>query len=259
MASGKKNYFRHSTSAFEDDKIQKCIQLLGYEGYAYYFILIELLAKQCENSFKNPITLHQQSLRIVWRKQEQSCKKVVKKLEESGLFVATFRESFIDFYIPNLQKYMGLYSNKIAPNTPNKRKEKERKEKESKEKSLDDDSAGRDIVLSGPKPDEFLKIWNDELVPLGCKAAPFFLSPKLAQNYFKVRKMLDQNSMSFFDYAKKIKACDFLINKKKGGLSIGFVLDEENCFKIISGQYEEKEMSDDEAVAEFHRLLTQGM
>lgn len=152
MASGKKNYFRHSTSAFEDEKIQKCIQLLGYEGYAFYFILIELLAKQCENSFKNPITLHQQSLRIVWRKQEQSCKRVVKKLEESGLFVATFRESFIDFDIPNLEKYMGFYSNKIEskPSKEKKIKEskvKEIKEKESKIKSLPETTSVRDAYL----------------------------------------------------------------------------------------------------------------
>jgi hypothetical protein len=133
MSSGKKNYFRHYNSAFEDEKIQKCIQLLGYEGYAYFFILVELFAKQCENSFKNPITLHQQSVRIVLRKQQQSCKKVIEKLQESGLFVATFRESFIDFDIPNLEKYMGKYENKNHPNTPNKRKEKEIKVKESKE------------------------------------------------------------------------------------------------------------------------------
>jgi hypothetical protein len=152
MASGKKNYFRHSTSAFEDEKIQKCIQLLGYEGYAYYFILIELLAKQCENSFKNPITLHQQSLRIVWRKQEQSCQRVVKKLQESGLFVATFRESFIDFDIPNLEKYMGFYSTKIEPNAPKESKRKEKKVKEKKEKetkinSLPETTSVREFYL----------------------------------------------------------------------------------------------------------------
>jgi hypothetical protein len=143
MASGKKNYFRHSNTAFDDEKIQKCIELLGYEGYAYYFILLEVLAKQCENSFKNPITIHTQSLRNVWRKQDKSCIKVVKKLEESGLFVATFRESFVDFYIPNLSKYMGKYETKIHSNSPNKRKEKEIKEKESKIKENKENTSAK--------------------------------------------------------------------------------------------------------------------
>jgi hypothetical protein len=137
MASGKKNYFRHSASAFEDPKIQKAISLLGYEGYAFYFILLELFTKQCENEFKNPITIHQQTVRIVLRKSQQSCHKVVTKLQESGLFVVTFKESFYEFHIPNLAKYLGKYEAKIHPNAPNKRKEKERKEKEIKDINKD--------------------------------------------------------------------------------------------------------------------------
>lgn len=132
MASGKKNYFRHSNNSFEDEKIQKCIDLLGYEGYAYYFILLEILAKKCEESYHNPITIHQQTLRNVWRKQTKSCIKVVEKLQESGLFVATFRKSFVEFDIPNLSKYLGTYQSKFSSNSPNKRKEKEKKENKSK-------------------------------------------------------------------------------------------------------------------------------
>jgi len=132
MANGKKNYFRHSFNAIDDEKIQSAIDKLGISGYAYFFILIELLAKKCENEFKNPITIHQQSLRNVWRKQSKSCKKVVTKLQESGLFVATFKENFIEFDIPNLSKYLGKYQNKNPSNTPNKKKVKESKVKESK-------------------------------------------------------------------------------------------------------------------------------
>ena len=132
LASGKKNYFRHYHNAFEDEKIQKAIDLLGYQGYAYYFILLELLAKKCEETHHNPIIIHQQTLRKVWRKQTKSCKKVIEKLQQSGLFVATFNESFVEFDIPNLLKYIGSYSSKFPSNTPNKRKEKEIKEKEIK-------------------------------------------------------------------------------------------------------------------------------
>ena len=138
MASGKKNYFRHSTTAFEDEKIQMCIELLGVEGYAYYFILIELLARQCENEFKNPIRIHPQSLRIVWRKHHKSCNKVLEKLQQSGLFVVTFNKSFYEFDIPNLAKYMGKYQTKNSPNTPNKKKVKEKKVKEKKTNSVSD-------------------------------------------------------------------------------------------------------------------------
>jgi len=119
-------------TAFEDDKIQRAVDLLGYEGYAYYFILLEVLARQCADEFKNPITIHQQTLRTVWRKQSKSCKKVIEKLQESGLFVATFNGNFIEFDLPNLSKYLGKYTTKNSPNSPNKKKVKESKIKENK-------------------------------------------------------------------------------------------------------------------------------
>jgi hypothetical protein len=134
LASGKKSYFRHYNDAFNDAKIQKAIELLGYEGYAYYFILIELFAKHCENEVKNPIVIHQQTVRILLRKSQQSCNKVVTKLQESGLFVVTFRESLYEFSVPNLTKYLGKYDTKFPPNAPNKRKEKEIKENKIKQK-----------------------------------------------------------------------------------------------------------------------------
>lgn len=157
MASGRKNYFRHSSTAFEDEKIQIAIEKLGYEGYAYYFILIELLARKCENEFKNPIRIHQQSLRNVWRKQSKSCIKVVRKLEESGLFLATFNENFIDFDIPNLAKYMGRYTIKNPPNTPNKSKIKEKKVKEKKEKEMEPEVPKIPIKKIS---DQIMELWN---------------------------------------------------------------------------------------------------
>ena len=126
--------------AFEDEKIQNAIDKLGYEGYAYYFILLEILAKKCEDGYNGPIRIHQQTLRSVWRKQSKSCIKVVTKLQESGLFVATFSESFIEFDVPKLSKYLGKYTNKNTPNfisKVNKIKVKEKKEKE-KDFSLED-------------------------------------------------------------------------------------------------------------------------
>ena len=135
MASGKKNYFRHSFFAFEDEKIQSAIDLLGMEGYAYYFIILELLARKCENEFINPITIHQQTLRNVLRKKTKSCNKVLTKLQQSGLFVITFNESLVEFDIPNLSKYMGYYTTKSSPNVSKEKKVKEKKVKESKTES----------------------------------------------------------------------------------------------------------------------------
>jgi hypothetical protein len=129
MASGRKNYFRHSFFAHEDPKLQGVIDKMGFEGYGYYFSLLELCGRICAEETKNPITFHLQSLRNVWRKQSKSCVKVLKELSKSGLFVVTFNESLVELDIPNFAKYLGRYQNKIDPNTLKKRKEKKRKEK----------------------------------------------------------------------------------------------------------------------------------
>ena len=149
MASGKKNYFRHSFFAIEDEKIQNVINNLGFEGYAYFFILVEVLSRQCENEFKNPIRIHPQTLRSVWRKQTKSCNKVVTKLQESGLFVATFTKSFIEFDMPKLSKYLGYYENKKEPNAPNKRKEKKRKVNIVKNPTFDFEIIAKNWVRAG--------------------------------------------------------------------------------------------------------------
>lgn len=137
MASGRKNYFRHSFFAVEDEKIQRVIDEMGFEGYGYYFSLLELLGRKCSESVENPITIHQQSLRSLWRKHSKSCRKVVEKLHKSGLFVATFKGNNVEFDIPNLSKYLGKYTDKMPPNGPNKRKEKKKKVKEIKEKETE--------------------------------------------------------------------------------------------------------------------------
>ena len=141
MASGKKNYFRHHNDAFSDPKIQKAVELLGYSGYAYYFILLELFSKHCEDGVKNPITIHQQTVRILLRKSQQSCNKVVTKLQESGLLYVTITKSFYEFSIPNLAKYMGSYSAKFPPNAPNEIKGNEIKLNKIKRNEIEKETA----------------------------------------------------------------------------------------------------------------------
>ena len=181
MARGTKNYFRHSSNAFEDEKIQKTISLLGFEGYAFFFILLELCAKQCENEFKDPIVFHKQTIKTILRKQEQSCNKVLTKLQQSGLFVVTFSESFYEFSIPNLSKYMGRYESKNALNTPNKRKEKKSKyihipQAEfggdfDEEKSDQSNKDSTNNVYTEPSPGELGKITFNELLEIWNHAA----------------------------------------------------------------------------------------
>jgi len=77
MASGKKNYFRHSFNAIDDPKIRAIIKEMGIEGYGYYFSLLELAAKDYADNGNFPIVLHIDTIRKVWGKNTQCCKNVL--------------------------------------------------------------------------------------------------------------------------------------------------------------------------------------
>jgi len=238
MASGKKNYFRHSFNAFDDEKIQKAIELLGYQGYAYYFILLEHLAKKCEDEVINPITIHKQSLRILWRKQSKSCNKVLEKLQQSGLFVVTFRESFIEFDMPNLSKYLGRYQNKINPNTRKESKVKERKEKKSKlssdvrEKNF---SENTEINFTQTVAD-WQECFTDTSVNNICNLNQ--------ERKFEIKKSMKEFAPmrdfgAWRSYFERIKESDFLMGGGSSGWIVNFdwAIKSQNINKIVEGQY----------------------
>jgi hypothetical protein len=227
MARGTKNYFRHHNNAFFDEKIQKAISLIGgFEAYAYYFIIIELLAKQCENEFKNPIKIHKESLRSVLRKQSQSCNKVLTKLQQSGLFVVTFGENFYEFDIPNLSKYMGKYESKNDLNVPNKRKENKRKEKEIKIEQKKSENFNIGTILEN---------WNIMAKQLGFTIA-FAPSPNDLNEFNRANLNKDQWDIIF----SKIKQSDFL-SGKSGILKISFSFMVQKSIDILNGKYDSAE------------------
>ena len=229
MANGKKNYFRHSFFAFEDEKIQMAIEKLGYEGYAYYFILLELLAKSCENEFKNPITIHKQSLKIVWRKQSKSINKVITKLQESGLFVATFKGNFIEFDIPKLKKYLGKYEIKNQSNSPNKKKRKEIKEKEIK-------VPYNPLEKAAYKISDLIQKWNDELGDdFGyCQMIP---SRKMLDDFFTTAENL--KAISDWDFVfEKCREINWANGNNKSGwyVNLPWLLDFNNLTKLVNAK-----------------------
>jgi len=233
MAKGYKNYFRHSINAFDDEKIQNAISKLGFEGYAYYFIIIELLCKICDGEPTKIIKVHPQTLRTILRKQSKSLHKVLTKLQQSGLFVVTFTESFIEFEVPNLSKYIGKYSKPESTVTPNK--EKKRKEKKSKENN--------DFSYS---LDDLIALWNNTMVP-DFPNSPLSFGSATIKEFIETRnavKTLDDWNM-IFDKCRNIKTYngDNKINFKA---KLQWLLNYDNYTKVFSTESTVKKISQDE-------------
>ena len=134
MASGRKNYFRHSFFARNDPKLLDFRDEVGIGFYFYYFSLLELCGEQSSENLKDFYEFHHSTIRRLWGTSMAKSEKVADKMRRVGLLEFQKREKTFIFTIPNFAKFMGKYTNKMQPNVPNKRKEKEIKEKKRKEK-----------------------------------------------------------------------------------------------------------------------------
>ena len=137
MASGKKNYFRHSFGAHNDEKLVKIIEKYGMAGYAYFWIILELCGEQASENVPEKFIFHQRTLLSNLLVRKDKLHSYLVTTTQLLLINATIDGTIIELCIPNLAKYLGKYSNKNTSNTPNKRKENKRKEKEIKTNDTD--------------------------------------------------------------------------------------------------------------------------
>lgn len=130
MASGKKNYFRHSMNARNDHKLRSFMDLFGRnwrEGYFYFFTLLELCGNEAQEG-KTEHTFHKKTLRDLWGTSAQGVHDVCTKCAQSALVMCKVDTDHVTFSLPNLLNYTGKYET----NAPNK----EKKIKENKENKL---------------------------------------------------------------------------------------------------------------------------
>ena len=134
MASGKKNYFRHSFSAGEDEKIVSAIDQYGKEIYFHYFRLLELCGEQASDGMPEKFVFHPRTLCSNLLVKRNKLVTHLVRLQNVQLIYVECTDNKVEVLVPNLSKYLGSYRKTDTQKTPNKRKEKERKEKESKVK-----------------------------------------------------------------------------------------------------------------------------
>lgn len=145
MASGKKNYFRHSMNARNDHKLRAFMDSFGRnwrDGYFYFFTLLELCGPDAQDG-KEEHTVHLKTLRDLWGTNTQGVLDVCQKYAESALVMCRLcaedaqgvymlcaqdahdvRRSCttrVIFPLPTLLNYVGRYDSK-APNKEIKQK-----------------------------------------------------------------------------------------------------------------------------------------
>lgn len=128
MASGKKNYFRHSFSARNDEFIMGLMKEFKEKGYYMWFALCEISGEMLADGHSFPLKFNQSRLYKELRCNHSTLNLFLTYCESRLKVHSTYVEPTFNLEIPSLLKYIGKYS-EISPN---KRKEKEIKEKKSK-------------------------------------------------------------------------------------------------------------------------------
>lgn len=129
MASGKKNYFRHSFNARNDEFIVGLMNEFKEKGYFMWFALCEMSGEMLADGHKWPLKYNQSRLYKELRCNHSKLHMFFTYCEHRCKISVTYVSPTFSLEIPSLLKYVGKYS-EISPN---KIKEKEIKEKETKE------------------------------------------------------------------------------------------------------------------------------
>ena len=133
MANGKKNYFRHSFFAGNDDKIVTLIANYGKEAYFHYFRLLELCGQLSAEKMPEKFVFHRRTICAELMVTNSRLGHHLLAMQSSLLLQYVLTPEKVEILIPNFPKYLGKYETKISPNTSNKIKENKIKKKEIKE------------------------------------------------------------------------------------------------------------------------------
>ncbi len=112
-------WFRHMSNSHDDEKLCLLIDKMGFEGYGYWWLLLELIATQM-NEDKPPILLTSLgTLSRHFRKMHhQSTLKVLEYLASISLIsLRNLGENLVEIEIPNLSKFKDEWTRKKSKNS----------------------------------------------------------------------------------------------------------------------------------------------
>lgn len=155
MASGRKNYFRHSFFARNDLKLRLLRDEIGVGFYFYYFSLLELCGEESAEDFKGKFVFHNSIIRNLWGVNLKKSERIATAMHSVGLLLFEKQEKTFSFIIPKFLKFLGKYTNKIESKGPNKIKENKIKRNKIKEKEIKELTIKKSAKPKGPLPDIF--------------------------------------------------------------------------------------------------------
>lgn len=134
MATGKRNYFRHSFSAHRDDKIMEAVDKYGKQAYFHYFVLLELCGEIAEHGEQTEFVFHPRILCNNLLVKKNKLRMHLEYLHNILLIFLEYSDDKVKITVPNLPKYLGSYK-KEGRNKEINKINKEQKNVESTERA----------------------------------------------------------------------------------------------------------------------------
>lgn len=243
-----KHYHNTDTSTF----IQKVIKVHGLIGYAWWYLLLELL---CEK-FNGESVLVQLTVSEVAKKlrikpakvhsiissfSELSHNQAITKLESNhnqdnfdGFIIIISAHILLDLQDRDFKRARKDRA-ESAPKNKIKNKDKEREKEKEKERPVPQDFKSCEKVTS----DFIINLFNEKLAGVGkVKSYPSYsLSPNSIDDLKSILGFPDFKTRSQWEnYFAQIAKSDFLTTR--GTCTLPWVLNSNNAFKVLSGQYQ---------------------
>lgn len=243
-------YFRHFSNASSSLKIQKVLDQMGLEGYAQYFLLLELLNEKFDGK-NTKIELHFNEISAKVRiKFSKKLETFVQKLADFSLLSYQLSGKVYEIDCPMLLELMDKDSKynrkKRSPDDQDATLEGEVNKdrdlkldlnKEEREKSVETFSLPSGNITT----DVVLKLFNAKLGGVGkIKHTPFFMPSAILEDFKILTGFSDfQKVETWENYFTMASQSSFITQKLAP--SLAWFFKSENAFKVLGGQYQDRE------------------
>lgn len=105
-------WFKHITHASRDEKIMRLIDKFGLEGYGLYWLILETISEQLDETNRTSVEFSIKNWRKITGISPKKFQLFVETCEELKIFSVKISEELILIDCPNLLKYRDEYSRK---------------------------------------------------------------------------------------------------------------------------------------------------
>ena len=110
-------WFKHMTCAYDDEKLSAAVDLLGMEGYGFFWRILEVVAEKLDETGDCSCTFSSKKWGGFFGFSARKFEKFVRIFAEKRIFSVEFLENSIMVNIPNLLKYKDEWTTKKGRNS----------------------------------------------------------------------------------------------------------------------------------------------